>query len=70
ESLVTATHALDRVLMWNHYHLLHYGPAADRYAYWNKLKHPEKFPMRGLGLAGDGIISTWWMDPAVAKANP
>ncbi len=70
-SLVTATKALDRVLQWNHYTLLHYNSQNERYAYWAKLQHPEKFPLLGLPAPGEGIIETWWMDPkAAAGAKP
>lgn len=67
ESLVTATHALDRVLTWNFYKVLHYGAPKDWFAYWSKLKHPSRPPQVGLGALGDTIIETWWMDPAAAK---
>ncbi|MBY0509290.1 MAG: extracellular solute-binding protein [Rhodospirillaceae bacterium] len=66
DRLIAATRALDRVLTWNHYRLLTYSTSADRYAVWNKLKHPEKTPLLGLGN-GAGIISWWWMDPAAAQ---
>ena len=69
ESLVTATHALDRVLTWNYYKVLHYGAPKDWYAHWAKLKHPAKFPLQALGPLGDGIIEEWWVDPAAAKAE-
>ncbi|MSO72537.1 MAG: ABC transporter substrate-binding protein [Rhodospirillaceae bacterium] len=65
DSLVTAAHALDRVLTWNFFRLLTYGSPTERFAYWSKLQRPEKFPMHGLGV-GAGIVSTWWMDPAAA----
>ncbi|MCC6206770.1 MAG: ABC transporter substrate-binding protein, partial [Gammaproteobacteria bacterium] len=68
-SLVTATKALDRVLQWNHYTLLHYNSQNERYAYWAKLQHPEKFPLLGLPAPGESIIETWWMDPKAAAAG-
>jgi len=68
DALIAATRALDRVLNWNFYRILTYGSKADRYAYWDKLKQPEKIPLLGLGNGG-GIISWWWMDPAAANAR-
>lgn len=66
ESLITASHALDRVLTWNHYRLLTYSIAADRIAVWNKIQGPEKTPLMGLAN-GAGIISWWWMNPTAAQ---
>jgi microcin C transport system substrate-binding protein len=68
DALIAATRALDRVLNWNFYRILTYGSKADRYAYWDKLKQPEKIPLLGLGNGG-GIISWWWMDPAAANTR-
>jgi microcin C transport system substrate-binding protein len=67
-SLVTATRALDRVLQWNHFTILHYNSLKEGYAYWTKLQRPEKFPLLGLPAPGEGIIETWWMDPKAAAA--
>jgi microcin C transport system substrate-binding protein len=67
DDLVTAAKALDRVLVANHYFILHYGPVPERYAYWTKLRHPERFPLAGMPSPGDSMISTWWMDPAAAR---
>jgi len=67
ESLVTATHALDRVLQWNQFTILHYNSLKERYAYWAKLEHPEKFPLLGLPAPGESIIETWWMGSAAAQ---
>lgn len=57
EALVAATHALDRVLLWNHYVVPQWHIGYFRLAYWNKFgfpKQPSKY--------GDGIIDTWWID--------
>lgn len=69
QSLVIATRALDRVLQWNYYNVLHYQPAAERYGVWTKLQHPERFPLYGMGTP-DGAIEYWWMDPKAAGAKP
>ncbi len=65
-TLATAAHALDRVLTWNFYLGLQYGPTSDRFGYWSKLKHPDKFPMQGMQTPGLAI-SNWWMDSAAAQ---
>ena len=67
-TLVTSAHALDRVLTWNFYTGLHYGPATDRYAYWTKLQRPERFPMQGLA-SPTTAASLWWMGTAQAAAT-
>lgn len=54
------------MLQWNHYTLLHYNSLKERYAYWAKLEHPEKFPMLGLPAPGESMIETWWMNTAAA----
>ncbi len=67
ESLITATRALDRVLLWNHYVIPHWSTAADRVAYWSRLQHPKAVPMRGMD------ITTWWVkpsDPAPTTVSP
>ncbi len=61
ENLVTASHALDRVLTWNYFTVLHYGSLAERYAYWsNKIQRPDTFPLMGFPAPGTGAIATWW----------
>ncbi len=52
-------HALDRVLLWNHYVIPHWYFGAWRLAWWKKLQHPKT--MSGLTPA---ISDTWWVDPA------
>lgn len=60
EELVTATHALDRVLLDGNYVVPFYHLGADQIAFKSKLKHPEKIPLYG------PIIETWWSEE---KAN-
>lgn len=57
EELVTATHALDRVLLWRHYLVPQWHLAATRVAYWKRLAHPSKTPAYGIGFP-----DTWWSD--------
>ncbi len=69
DTLVAGARALDRVLTWNHYRLLHYSSPHDRIAYWDKLKRPDKLPLMGIGAGGAVVVATWWVDPAKAEAD-
>jgi microcin C transport system substrate-binding protein len=44
--LVTATHALDRVLWFNHYMVPHWYMSAYRTAYWNRFSLPKTLPLQ------------------------
>ena len=57
KSLVTAVHALDRVLLWNHYVIPQWHVRNDRIAYWNKFGQPKITPKYGVALF------SWWVDP-------
>ncbi|WP_426417482.1 extracellular solute-binding protein [Aestuariirhabdus sp. LZHN29] len=57
EELITATRALDRVLLWNFYVIPNWHITSDRVAYWNKFGRPAALPKYGVSL------DTWWMDP-------
>lgn len=73
ETVTTATRALDRVLTNNYYAILRYAMAADRYAYWTKLKMPATQPALGLGSMGETALALWWADaatPATSSAKP
>lgn len=63
EALVTATRALDRVLLWNHYVIPQWHIRSFRVAYWNKFARPLIPPKNALGF-----LDTWWVDPAKAEA--
>ena len=63
ESLVTATHALDRVLLWNYYVIPNWYLPATRVLYWDKFGKPETYPPYGLST------SAWWYDEAKAAAS-
>jgi microcin C transport system substrate-binding protein len=56
ESLVAATRALDRALLWGHYVIPQWHIAAYRIAYWDKFGRPEISPKYSLGFI------TWWID--------
>lgn len=60
ESLVAATRALDRVLLWNHYVIPNWYVPNDRVAYWNMFGRPE-LPEPYYGANG-GFPSSWWVD--------
>ena len=62
EDLVTATRALDRVLLWSHYVIPHWHSRIFRVAYWNKFDRPETTPPYGLPLF------SWWVDPIKVAA--
>lgn len=62
DQLVAATHALDRVLLWNWYVVPQWHLQYVRVAYWDKFGRPSQ-PVR-TGVAFD----SWWIDPAKAAA--
>ncbi|RUQ75258.1 ABC transporter substrate-binding protein [Azospirillum doebereinerae] len=58
DSLIAATRALDRVLLWNWYVIPHWHDSVYRVAYWNRFSHPAVAPRYGLGFT-----DLWWVDP-------
>ncbi len=63
DDLVAATHALDRVLLWNFYVVPQYHRPVVWIAYWNKFGIPEKQPSY-IGVD----INSWWIDVEKEKA--
>jgi microcin C transport system substrate-binding protein len=63
-SLVTRTHALDRVLLWGHYVIPHWHIRAFRVAFWDKFGRPAISPRFALGF------DTWWVDAQKEAALP
>jgi microcin C transport system substrate-binding protein len=61
-SLITYTHALDRVLQYGYYVVPQFHLGAFWVAYWDKFRRPEIAPKYGLG------IDTWWVDPKAEQA--
>jgi microcin C transport system substrate-binding protein len=57
KELVSATRALDRVLLWGHYVIPQWHIAIYRVAYWNKFSRPRIIPRYSLGF------DTWWISP-------
>lgn len=55
QALVTATRALDRVLLWNYYVIPQWHLNAYRLAYWDRFGRPEVQAPYDLNL-----IDTWW----------
>jgi microcin C transport system substrate-binding protein len=62
EDLVTATRALDRVLLWGHYVIPHWHSRTFRVAYWDKFDRPDRNPPYGLP------VFSWWVDPVKVAA--
>ena len=61
-SLVTHTHALDRVLQYGYYVIPNFHNSAFWVAYWDKFRRPEVSPKYGVGL------DTWWVDTKAEQA--
>lgn len=62
-SLIAATRALDRVIMWNHYAVPQWYKGVHNIAFWDKFGRPELQPKYDLG-----VIDTWWIDAAKEAA--
>ncbi len=59
ETLLTVTHALDRVLLWGEYVVPNWYINAHRVVYWNKFGRPETPPLyypTGTGW----VVNAWW----------
>ena len=63
EELVAATHALDRVLLWNHYMIPQFYNDTFRTARWDRFGHPENIPPYVTGFP-----DIWWWDEEKAAA--
>lgn len=63
DDLLAATHALDRVLLWNYYVVPQWHRSVLWLAYWNKFGIPDKQPAY---LGAD--INSWWIDTDKEKA--
>ena len=60
--LVTAAHALDRVLWAGTYLVPNWYIDYHRVAYWNKFDYPEHFP-KYLANPPGYMLEAWWMKP-------
>ena len=63
EELLAATHALDRVLLWNFYVVPQWHYPYERIAYWDVFGRPAKLPSQTSALS-----QTWWFDADKQKA--
>jgi microcin C transport system substrate-binding protein len=65
EELKAATHALDRVLLWNHFVVPTWTIDATRTARWDRYGRPDKLPEYSFGFP-----DIWWFDKdRAAKAG-
>ncbi|MBF0462357.1 MAG: ABC transporter substrate-binding protein [Magnetococcales bacterium] len=67
EKLITACHALDRVLLAGHYVVPNWHLNYHRVAYWSQLQHPEQRP---LYYSPDAWLMTWWIRDAATPPPP
>ncbi|MCZ6632151.1 MAG: extracellular solute-binding protein [bacterium] len=65
ETLVAATRALDRVLLWGHYVIPHWHIRSHRLVYWNKFGKPS-VTAKYMSSPFSTFPSTWWVDQAKA----
>jgi microcin C transport system substrate-binding protein len=63
--LVTAVHALDRVLWHEHYVVPHWYIASHPITYWNKFAHPRTLPLYYDPLT---YLLYWWLEPNKERA--
>ena len=61
EQLITATHALDRVLLWGYYLVPNWYIANHRIVYWDYFERPETLPL--YFEAEPWVLKTWWRRP-------
>jgi microcin C transport system substrate-binding protein len=62
--LVAATHALDRVLLWNHYVVPQWTYQKERTARWDRFGKPDLLPIYGQSA----FPTIWWWDARRATA--
>ena len=58
DDLVAATHALDRVLLWNHYVVPQWTYPFERTARWDRFGYPDPLPK----YAASAFPTVWWWD--------
>ena len=66
EELVAATHALDRVLLWNHYVVPQWSYPYQRTARWDRFDRPATMPK----YAASAFPTIWWWDKDKAAKVP
>lgn len=60
EALVTAVHALDRVLLYGEYLIPHWYIGSHRIAYWDRFGFPNTLPLYYDPI--NWMLATWWVD--------
>ncbi|WP_244266892.1 extracellular solute-binding protein [Polycladidibacter stylochi] len=63
EDVIAVTHAIDRVLLWNHYIIPGWTSLSDFYAHWDRFSHPQPLPEQSIGFP-----TIWWYDAKKAAA--
>ena len=63
ETLGTAAHVLDRVLLWGWYLVPNWDSSIFHIAYWDRFGYPDKPIREGFNF------DTWWVDAAKAAAT-
>jgi len=63
EDFYAATHALDRILLWNFFYIPGLGAPGYRLVYWDRFGIPADRPP----LLNPAWYDTWWYDPAKAR---
>ena len=58
DDLIASTHALDRVLLWNHYVIPQWNYPKVRTARWDRFGRPAELPKYGVS----GFPEIWWWD--------
>src|SRR5262249_62214749 len=64
DELVAATHALDRVLLWNHYTVPQWTLGKWWTARWDRFGQPDTLPV--YNTTAGGFPTVWWWDAAKA----
>jgi microcin C transport system substrate-binding protein len=67
-ALITATHALDRVLQWGFYSIPELHAKGARIAYWDKFARPAVLPSRANPGNPLAYLNNWWLDAEKVRA--
>jgi microcin C transport system substrate-binding protein len=65
KALVTACHALDRVLLYGNYLIPHWYIGSHRVAWWDRFAMPKKLPL--YYDPTNWMVATWWYKPEAKK---
>ena len=64
-ALITAAHALDRVLLYGEYVVPNWYIATHRVAYWDSFNHPKTLPL--YYDAESWVLQSWWRKPEASS---